>query len=336
MEHSGTRRGLAAAGLIATVLLVACSAPGASTTGSPGLSASGSPIAVASPEPTPTPTRTPMPSPMPTPEPSPTADDGERDPDTEPSDDLYAEPGLDACGPGVETFDGSTVVACREGESRTSVERYDQDGDMVAGWPVVLDGVLVWNTWNDFTIGCGREVGDVARGPGDSILVAVQVDDAAAAEMDWVIRLISEVRGVRAEMNVPPAAQLRMLLRDAAPATRARLQTHLELIRRLARLDDVAADGAAPPNGAVQLVIDEATVMLPLADVIDVGRERTRLTRDIDKLTGEAGKIEGKLANAQFVAKAPPEVIEEQRDRLDELRQTVAKLATARERLSTM
>jgi valyl-tRNA synthetase len=164
----------------------------------------------------------------------------------------------------------------------------------------------------------------------------VQVDDAAAAEMDWVIRLISEVRGVRAEMNVPPAAQLRMLLRDAAPATRARLRTHLELIRRLARLDDVAADGAAPPNGAVQLVIDEATVMLPLADVIDVGRERTRLTRDIDKLTGEAGKIEGKLANAQFVAKAPPEVIEEQRDRLDELRQTVAKLATARERLSTM
>jgi valyl-tRNA synthetase len=137
-------------------------------------------------------------------------------------------------------------------------------------------------------------------------------------------------------MNVPPAAQLRMLLRDAAPATRERLQTHLELIRRLARLDDVAADGAAPPNGAVQLVIDEATVMLPLADVIDVGRERTRLTRDIDKLTGEAGKIEGKLANAQFVAKAPPEVIEEQRDRLDELRQTVAKLATARERLSTM
>ena len=54
--------------------------------------------------------------------------------------------------------------------------------------------------------------------------------------MDWVVRLISEIRGVRAEMNVPPAAQLTMLLRDAAPASRARLATHLELIRRLARL----------------------------------------------------------------------------------------------------
>ena len=162
----------------------------------------------------------------------------------------------------------------------------------------------------------------------------IQIEAAAAAEMDWVIRLISEIRGVRAEMNVPPAAQLTMLMRDASPASEARLQTHLELIRRLARLDQVAVDAAAPPNGAVQLVIDDATVMLPLADVIDVGKERARLTRDIDKLTGEAGKIEGKLGNTQFVAKAPPDVIEEQRDRLAELQQTVAKLRIARDRLS--
>jgi valyl-tRNA synthetase len=164
----------------------------------------------------------------------------------------------------------------------------------------------------------------------------VQVDATAAAEMDWVIRVISEIRGVRAEMNVPPAAKLTMLMRDASPDSRARLQTHLELIRRLARLDHVAVDGATPPNGAVQLVIDEATIMLPLADIIDVGKERARLARDIDKLRGEAGKIESKLANAQFVAKAPPDVIEEQRDRLAELQQTVVKLTTARDRLSAV
>jgi valyl-tRNA synthetase len=151
-----------------------------------------------------------------------------------------------------------------------------------------------------------------------------------------VIRLISEIRAVRAEVNVPPAAQLTMLMRDASAASRARLETHLELIRRLARLDTVAVDDATPPNGAVQLVIDEATVMLPLAGVIDVAKERARLSKDIDKLAGEAGKIESKLANAQFVAKAPPEVIEEQRDRLAELRQTVARLASARDRLSAM
>ena len=160
------------------------------------------------------------------------------------------------------------------------------------------------------------------------------VDAEAAAELDWVVRLISEIRGVRAEMNVPPAAQLTMLMRDAAPATRARLATHLELIRRLARLDVVTVDGGAAPRGAVQLVVDEATIMLPLADVIDLGKEHGRLSKDIAKLAGEAGKIESKLANAQFVAKAPPDVIEEQRERLAEAQQALQKLTAARDRLA--
>jgi len=151
--------------------------------------------------------------------------------------------------------------------------------------------------------------------------------------MDWVIRLISAIRGLRSEMNVPPAAQLTMMMRDAAPVSRERLNTHLELIRRLARLDQVTVDSAAAPKGAVQLVIDEATLMLPLADVIDIDKEHARLTKDIAKLAGEAGKIESKLANEQFVAKAPPEVIEEQRERLAEARQAVQKLTAARDRL---
>jgi valyl-tRNA synthetase len=162
---------------------------------------------------------------------------------------------------------------------------------------------------------------------------SVKVDESAAAEMDWVIRLISEIRGVRSEMNVPPAAQLTMLMRDAAPVSRARLATHQELIRRLARLDEVTVDGAAAPKGAVQIVVDEATIMLPLADVIDVSKEHARLTKDIAKLAGEAGKIESKLANEQFVAKAPPDVIEEQRERLAEARQALQRLTAARDRL---
>jgi valyl-tRNA synthetase len=124
-----------------------------------------------------------------------------------------------------------------------------------------------------------------------------------------------------------------MLVRDAGPASRQRLATHLELIRRLARLDKVSVDAAAVPTSAVQIVIDEATVMLPLADVIDVSKEHARLTKDMAKLAGEAGKIEGKLANAQFVAKAPPEVIEEQRERLAEAQQALQKLTAARDRL---
>jgi valyl-tRNA synthetase len=101
----------------------------------------------------------------------------------------------------------------------------------------------------------------------------------------------------------------------------------------LARLDQVTVDGAAVPKGAVQIVIDEATVMLPLSGVIDVGKEHARLAKDIAKLESEAGKISSKLANEQFVAKAPPEVIEEQRERLAEARQALQKLAAARDRL---
>jgi valyl-tRNA synthetase len=184
-----------------------------------------------------------------------------------------------------------------------------------------------------------EELFEQAGGAGPLITAAwpnhatVKVDDSAAAEMDWVIRMISEIRAMRSEMNVPPAAQLTLILRDAAPATRARLATHQELIRRLARLETVAADGAAASKGAIQFVIDEATAMLPLADVIDIGKEQARLAKDIVKLAGEAGKLESKLANEQFVAKAPADVIEEQRERLAEARQALQKLTAARDRL---
>jgi valyl-tRNA synthetase len=185
-----------------------------------------------------------------------------------------------------------------------------------------------------------EELFEQACGGGKPLITAawprhdrVRVDERAAAEMDWVIRMISEIRGMRSEMNVPPAAQLNLIVRDAAPATRERLAAHQGLIRRLARLDEVVVDGTAAPKGAVQLVIDEATVMLPLADVIDIDKEHARLTKDIAKLAGEAGKIESKLANEQFVAKAPPEVIEEQRERLAEARQALQKLTAARDRL---
>ena len=185
-----------------------------------------------------------------------------------------------------------------------------------------------------------EELFEQACGGGKPLITAawprhdrVKVDERAAAEMDWVIRMISEIRGMRSEMNVPPAAQLNLIVRDAATATRERLAAHQGLIRRLARLDEVVVDGTAAPKGAVQLVIDEATVMLPLADVIDIDKEHARLTKDIAKLAGEAGKVESKLANEQFVAKAPPEVIEEQRERLAEARQALQKLTAARDRL---
>jgi valyl-tRNA synthetase len=163
------------------------------------------------------------------------------------------------------------------------------------------------------------------------------------AEMDWVIRLISEVRAVRAEMNVPAAAKIPLLLRDADAANVARLERHRGLIERLARLSSLdTLDGAAPqrgtqggvPKGAVQIVIDEATALLPLAEVIDLDQELARLQREKDKAEGEIAKIDKKLANQQFLAKAPPDVIATQHERRAESAQLRDRLAAALKRLA--
>ncbi|MEA2782419.1 MAG: valyl-tRNA synthetase [Rhodospirillaceae bacterium] len=160
------------------------------------------------------------------------------------------------------------------------------------------------------------------------------IDRDATEEIDWVIRLTSEIRAVRSEMNVPPGAQIPAVLRDAGPVTRARLAAYGDLVQRLARLSEIRGDGEA--RGAVQIVVDEATVMLPLAGIIDIDRERARLKKEIDRVVGEAGKIEKKLGNAAFVAKAPPAVVEDQRERLAEATAARSKLASALERLEAL
>ena len=160
------------------------------------------------------------------------------------------------------------------------------------------------------------------------------IDAEAAAEIDWVIRLISEVRAVRAEMNVPAAAKIPLLLRDANPANQARLERHRDLVTRLARLGSLATLAGEAPKGAVQIVLQEATAILPLAEVIDLDQERARLKREMEKAEGAIAKIDKKLGNQQFLAKAPPEVVETQHERRAETAQLRDKLAAALERLA--
>ncbi|MAU60404.1 MAG: valine--tRNA ligase [Parvibaculum sp.] len=157
-------------------------------------------------------------------------------------------------------------------------------------------------------------------------------DASADAEMDWVIRFISEVRSVRAEMNVPAGAKIALLIKDANETSLARLERHRSLIDRLARLSsvEIAAD---IPHGAVQLVLDEATLILPLADVIDLKAETARLRKELDKLEGEVKKIDAKLGNAKFLAGAPEHVVEEQRERKADAEAAIAKFADALKRL---
>ncbi|MBM3600122.1 MAG: valine--tRNA ligase [Alphaproteobacteria bacterium] len=159
-------------------------------------------------------------------------------------------------------------------------------------------------------------------------------DAEADAEMDWVVRLISTVRTVRSEMNVPAASMITLHLRDAAPETLERLARHRDVIARLARLGEMAALDGAVPKGSAQAVLDEATLVLPLAGVIDLAAERQRLGKELDKVGGEIGKIDKKLGNADFMKRAPEEVVEEQRERRDEAVQMQERLKAALARIA--
>jgi valyl-tRNA synthetase len=151
-------------------------------------------------------------------------------------------------------------------------------------------------------------------------------------EIGWVIRLISEVRSVRSEMNVPAGAKVPLVVSGASEETTTRAKRHEETILRLARIESMSF-GKAPP-GAVQIVLDEATLMLPLADVIDLAQERARLDKELKRLEAAIKSIDAKLGNESFVAKAPPEVVEEQRERRDEAAAAKSKISDALARLA--
>jgi valyl-tRNA synthetase len=157
-------------------------------------------------------------------------------------------------------------------------------------------------------------------------------DPKADEEMGWIIRLVSEVRSVRSEMNVPAAAKAPLVLAGAKKATRERAERHAETIERLARIESLSFDKSAP-KGSVQIVLDEAVAALPLAGLVDLGAEVARLKKEIGKAEGEVAKVEGKLANKAFVDKAPPEVVEENRERLAEHAAVAKRLKAALKRI---
>jgi valyl-tRNA synthetase len=159
-------------------------------------------------------------------------------------------------------------------------------------------------------------------------------DDAAAAdEVNWLIDFITAVRSVRSEMNVPAAAMVTLSVSGSVFRTAARLQTYDVLIRRLARVEIINL-AATPLKGAVQIVVGEATVSMPLAGIIDLDAERTRLGKELERIGKDIAKIDAKLGNAQFMAKAPEEVVEEQRERLAEATELRERVGAALARLA--
>ena len=165
---------------------------------------------------------------------------------------------------------------------------------------------------------------------------AMPVADAAEAraELDWVVRLISEMRTVRSEMNVAPSITVPLILAGAKPESLARAERWADAIRRLGRASDITALTGDAPKGVVQAVLDETTLMLPLADVVDFAAERARLAKERARLAGDIEKTEAKLANESFVSRAPVEIVEENRERVATWRAEIARLDAAMARIS--
>ena len=158
------------------------------------------------------------------------------------------------------------------------------------------------------------------------------IDAEAAEEIDWLISLITEVRSIRSEMNVPPSARAPLVLIGADARTSARVARQKDRLLTLARLDSVRFASEAP-TGSVQFVIGEASGALSIAEFIDLAAEKARLSKAIAGLEADASKISKKLDNAEFVAKAPEAVVAENQEKLADAKAALAKMAAALERL---
>jgi valyl-tRNA synthetase len=153
-------------------------------------------------------------------------------------------------------------------------------------------------------------------------------DAAAAAEINWLVDLVSGIRSVRSEMNVPPAAIAPLVFVGANDVTLERLKRHQSAIARLARVGDITHAPAAP-KGSAQIVAGEATACLPLGSLIDLSAEAARLQKELAKTTEEIARLHKKLSNEKFVASAPEEIVAAEREKLEEYRLAQQKLDTA-------
>jgi valyl-tRNA synthetase len=160
-------------------------------------------------------------------------------------------------------------------------------------------------------------------------------DEEAEAEIGWVVDLVTAIRSVRAEMNIPPASQIPLALAAASEKTRGRADRWADMIKRLARIADISfAD--APPQGAVQLLVRGDIAALPLKGVIDFAAEKSRLEKELAKVAADIARVDAKLGNADFVARAPEEVVEGERDKREEALARQAKILEALERLKSV
>ena len=184
---------------------------------------------------------------------------------------------------------------------------------------------------------------DVGFQAGDTLMLqaypafdAARVDEAVLADQEWVKQFIVSIRNIRAEMNVAPSVPLTVLLKaDAVDAARA--AANAATLKSLAKLESISvlADGEAAPV-AVTKLIGATELLIPMAGLIDKAAELARLDKEIAKLTQECGRIEGKLGNDAFVAKAPEAVIAKEREKLGDYQLQLTKLKEQQETIRAL
>jgi valyl-tRNA synthetase len=179
-----------------------------------------------------------------------------------------------------------------------------------------------------------------ASSPNDSLIPAVLVmppepdfsDPAAEAEIGWVVDLLTAIRSIRAEMNIAPATLTPLVLAAASDETKNRAQRWNDVIKRMARVADISFASEAP-QGAVQLLVRGEVAALPLKGVIDLSAERARLDKEIIKADADIKRVDAKLSNEKFVANAPEEIVEEEKEKREAAVARKEKILEALERL---
>ena len=210
----------------------------------------------------------------------------------------------------------------------------DDETKAVAGW--VIDQILVM--LHPFMPFITEELWHaMGERPYDLIVAKwpepkADLDLAAGAEINWLIQLVTEVRSAKNELGIAPGARLNAFVRDASAETLARIERQAPAIARQARLDSIA-NAEAPTGGAVQIVVDEATFVIPLEGIIDLDAERARISKAIEVVSKEAKSLEGRLSNPAFVEKAKPEAVEKARSDHAEKAAEVERLSAALARL---
>ncbi|MFZ2997579.1 valine--tRNA ligase [Sphingobium sp.] len=210
----------------------------------------------------------------------------------------------------------------------------DEETRAVAGW--TFDQILVM--LHPFMPFITEELWHLTGERANALIVAqwphalAAIDTDAQAEIDWLIRLVSAIRTARTELNVPPGAKLPMVVCDGADETHRRLDRQGAALARLGRIESLTF-GDAPDGGAAQIVVDEATFILPLEGVIDIASEKARLAKALAAAEKERDALGGRLSNPSFVEKAKPEAVAKAREDHGEKTAEAERLKAALDRL---